>query len=119
MEIDQIKTNQSESPDILEPSVDKPSEQIEGTPEETVKTVSSGDENNGEDHPIAKPTNAHTDNNTTKTWADETSDQDISKWIMPSDRRRRRQEKRPRERASSPPLNRKGSQSPSHRSQKK
>ena len=66
MEIDQIKNNQSESPDILEPSVDKPSEQIEGTPEETVKTVSSGDEHIGEDHPIAKPTNAHTDNNTTK-----------------------------------------------------
>ena len=90
MEIDQIKTNQSESPDILELSVDKPTEQIEGTPEETVKTVSSGDENNCEDHPIAKPTNAHTDNNATKTSADETTDQEILKRIMPSDSRRRR-----------------------------
>jgi hypothetical protein len=82
MEIDKIKTNQSESPDILEPSVDKPTD-------------------------------------TTKTWADETTDQEILKWIMPSDRRRRRQEKRPRERASSPSLNRKGSQSPSHRLKKR
>ena len=117
MEIDQIKTNQSESPDIREPSVDKPTEQIEGTPVRVTKTMAKTIPSPNKQ--TNKRTNAHTDNNTTKTWADETTDQEILKWIMPSDRRRRRQEKRPRERASSPSLNRKGSQSPSHRLKKR
>ncbi|KAK2152595.1 hypothetical protein LSH36_323g01022 [Paralvinella palmiformis] len=107
MELGQ-KNNPSESPDIREHSVEIPTEQTEITAEETVKTVSSSDDNSGEDLPIAKPAeNVHTDNTTTKTWADETTDQEILKWILPSDPRRRRQEKRPRERASSLSLNRK------------
>ena len=107
MELGQ-KNNPSESPDIREHSVEIPTEQTEITAEETVKTVSSSDDNSGEDLPIAKPAeNVHTDNTTTKTWADETTDQEILKWILSSDPRRRRQEKRPRERDSSLYLNRK------------
>jgi hypothetical protein len=117
------KQNPNDSPDTRGRSDKKITEQKQGTPEETVTvTVPSCADNKGEEPVTATPAvNINTPERTnSKTWADETTDQELAKWILSSGRRRRRQEKRPRERASSLSLERnRESQSPSPRFKKK